>query len=146
MILPDVNVLVSAFREGAEHHREYADWLADLVSGADELALVDSVVSGFVRIVTNPRISQPPASTSLALAFVNDLRRARRVTWLPPTGTVWDQLAVLAVNDRAIAGNLFPDGYLAATAIVHGASIATADRGFARFPGLRWFDPVDALR
>ena len=54
MILPDVNVLVYAFREGSQHHQQYVDWLTDLVSGADELALSDLVVSGFVRIVTKP--------------------------------------------------------------------------------------------
>jgi len=142
VILPDVNVLVYAFREGAENHREYADWLTDLLSGADELALVDTVLAGFVRIVTHPRISQPPASTSLALDFVADLRNARRAVWLSPTAAVWDQFAELSSHDRAIGGNLVPDAYLAATAIVHGAKIATADRGFARFPGLRWFDPI----
>ncbi|MCX5042174.1 PIN domain-containing protein [Aldersonia sp. NBC_00410] len=142
MILPDVNVLVYAFREGAENHREYTDWLTDLLSGADELALVDAVLAGFVRIVTHPRISQPPASTSLALDFVADLRKARRAVWLPPTTAVWEQFAELSRRDRAIGGNLVPDAYLAATAIVHGAEIATADRGFARFPGLRWFDPM----
>lgn len=142
MILPDVNVLVHAFREGAENHREYADWLTDLLSGADELALVDSVIAGFVRVVTNPRISRPPASTALALEFVSGLRNARRAVWLPPTAAVWDQFAELAHHDRAIGGNLVPDAYLAATAIVHGAELATADRGFGRFPKLRWFDPM----
>ncbi|HEY5858421.1 MAG TPA: TA system VapC family ribonuclease toxin [Aldersonia sp.] len=143
MILLDVNVLVHAFREGSQHHQQYVDWLTDLVSGTDELALSDLVVSGFVRIVTHPRICRPPAPTDRALAFVADLRRARRVTWLNPSDAVWEQFGELARQDRAIRANLVPDAYLAATAIVNGAKLATADHGFARFPGLRWFDPTE---
>lgn len=144
MILPDVSVLVYAFREGSDRHREYADWLGDLVSGADELALSDLTVGGFVRIVTHPRLCRPPASLTRALAFVADLRQARRVTWLSPSDAVWDQFGELARQDQAIRANLVPDAYLAATAMVNGARLATADRGFARFPGLRWFDPAGA--
>lgn len=142
MILPDVNVLVYAFREGAQDHRHYADWLAGIVAGADELALVDTVLLGFVRVVTNPRIADPPAETARALAFVRVLREAPRSAWLGSGKAVWEHLQVLADEDRHIAGNLLPDAYLAAVALAHNATVATADRGFARFPGIRWFDPA----
>lgn len=45
-------------------------------------------------------------------------------------------------REAAISGNLVPDAYLAAVALAHGCRVATADRGFARFPGLDWFDPA----
>ncbi|MDQ3642021.1 MAG: hypothetical protein M3450_11325 [Actinomycetota bacterium] len=35
-----------------------------------------------------------------------------------------------------------PDAHLAAVAVAHGCRLATADRGFARFPALDWFDPA----
>lgn len=141
MILPDVNVLVYAFREGEHDHRVYSDWLVGLISGEDELALLDTVLAGFVRVVTNARVSDPPASLSRALGFVEDLRTARRVRWLMPGNAVWEHLGAFAMKDRGIAGNRVPDAYIAASAIVNGAQLATADRGFARFPELRWFDP-----
>lgn len=145
MILPDINVLVYAFREGEQHSARYKEWLVDLVSGADELALLDSVLAGFVRVVTNPRIAAPPASTARALAFVEDLRTAPKSRWLNPGGSVWETFSSLASQDRSVGGsNLVPDAYIAANAIVHGAALATADRSFARFRGLRWFDPADA--
>lgn len=142
MILPDVNVLVYAFRREAERHERYAAWLAELVAGADELGLHDCVISGVTRIVTNPRIVAEPAPMPVVLAFLHRLRTARRARWIPSSPATWDAFAHLADTDRALTGNLVPDAHLAATAIAHGCRLATADRGFARFAGLDHFDPA----
>ena len=142
MILPDVNVLVYAFRREATRHEDYAAWLAEAVAGEEEIALHDPSLLGFVRIVTNHRIVPTPAPTALALEFVTRLRTARRSRWLPAGPASWNRLCALADRDRGIAGNLVPDAHLAAVALVHGCRLATADRGFARFPGLDWFDPA----
>lgn len=142
MILPDVNVLVYAFRREAERHDAYAAWLAAMVAGGEEIALHDAALTGFVRIVTNPRIVPTPAPTRLALEFVARLRTARRSRWLPAGSACWTRLGELADRDRGITGNLVPDAHLAAVALAHGCRLATADRGFARFPGLDWFDPA----
>jgi len=142
VILPDVNVLVYAFRREADEHERYASWLADVVAGADELALHDHALLGVVRIVTNPRIMPKPAPISLALEFVGRLHTASRARWLPAGPASWRHLGDLADHDRGITGNLVPDAYLAALALAHGCRLATADRGFARFPRLDWFDPA----
>ena len=144
MILTDVNVLVYAFRQEAPQHESYARWLDALVDGAQELALHDLPLLGMVRIVTNPRIFRPPAPTSLALEFIQRLMEARRARWLSPGPRPWSRVVTLSGTDRARAGNLAPDAFLAALAITHGCRLATADRGFARFPGLDWFDPATA--
>lgn len=141
MILPDVNVLVYALRREAEQHERYARWLNGIVAGDDELALHDLPLTGFVRIVTNPRIMADPTPTPLALEFVERLRTARRSRWLPAGPAAWDAFTTFAATDRAIRGNLVPDAFLAALAVTHGCRLATADRGFARFPGLRTVDP-----
>lgn len=79
MILPDVNVLVYAFRREAVDHDRYASWLsATLVRS--ELALVETVLLGMIRIVTSPRIMTEPAPTPVALRFVNLLLGAPRST------------------------------------------------------------------
>jgi toxin-antitoxin system PIN domain toxin len=144
VILPDVNVLVYAYRREANGHDAYAAWLTDLVSGADELALVDHCLAGMVRIVTNPRIVTDPAPTAHALSFVGRLRAAARARTVASTAATWTTLAELVEGDRGITGNLVPDAYLAALAISNGCRLATADRGFARFPGLDHFDPAAA--
>jgi uncharacterized protein len=142
LILPDVNTLVYAFRREAERHERYASWLAGMVAGGDDLALTDVVTIGFVRIVTNPRIFAAPAPTADAVSFVDALRSGPRVRWLPPTKAAWDAFGAIVREDRAARGNLVPDAWLAALAVAHGARIATADRGFARFAGIDAFDPV----
>lgn len=146
MILPDVNVLVFAFRKEANHHQRYAEWLAQVVSGSDELALHDLTLSGVVRIVTNRRIFAQPAPTELALDFVDRLISAKRARWLPNGKSPWTKLRDLASIDASVAGNLVPDSFLASLAITNGCRLATADRGFARFQGLDWFDPAAQSR
>ncbi|MGH9164888.1 MAG: TA system VapC family ribonuclease toxin [Acidimicrobiales bacterium] len=142
MILPDVNVLVYAYRRETPAHERYTAWLSELASGADELALVDSTLTGFLRIVTSRRIYPDPAPTTDALAFVDGLRRARRCRWLASGEAAWTAFAALVTVDRQVQGNLVPDAWLAALAVAHGCRLATADRGFARFEGLDWFDPA----
>lgn len=142
MILTDVNVLVYAFRREAEAHDRYAAWLADLVGGTEELGLHDAVLAGFTRVVTSGRIFATPAPTAAALEFVERLTTARRARWLSGPGAVWTRFTSLVRDDAGISGNLVPDAHLAAVALTQGCRLATADRGFARFPGLDWFHPV----
>lgn len=146
MIVPDVNVLVYAFRTEAGHHQVYRDWLADLVGGADELGLCSESLVGFLRVVTNRRVMRPPAPTGTAMGFLGRLVEGRRSTWLTGTGPTWAALSRLTGADPGISGNLVPDAQLAAICLGNGAHLATADRGFARFPGLRWFDPAEGSR
>ena len=100
--------------------------------GAEELALVDTVLAGFVRVVTNPRFLEEPSAPSKAMSFVSALRAAERARWVPAGHQVWQSLERLVAADRGIRGNRVPDAYLAAVAITHGCRLATADRGFAR--------------
>lgn len=141
MILPDVNVLVYAFRREAVNHERYASWLSTTIASS-ELALVETVLLGMVRIVTSPRIMSDPAPTPVALRFVDTLLAAPRARRLVPTAATWDRLQSLAASDEQVRGPLVPDAWLAAMALSHGCRVATADRGFARFEGLDWFTPV----
>jgi toxin-antitoxin system PIN domain toxin len=144
VILADVNVLVYAFRREVPRHQEYASWLTAVVAGTDEFALHEAPLAGFVRIVTNAHIFERPAPTSVALEFVHRLVRAPRSRWLSASEVTWSRFRSLLAQDAVVRGNLVPDALLAAMAMAHGCRLATADRGFARFPGLDWFDPVAA--
>jgi len=143
VIVPDVNVLVYAYRREARCHEQYSAWLADLVAGSAELGLVESALTGFVRIVTNPRVVADPAPTGEALRFVRALRAAPRARSLAATDATWAQVEAFARTDHQVRGNLVPDAWLAAVVRSHGGRLATADRGFARFEGLDWFDPAE---
>jgi toxin-antitoxin system PIN domain toxin len=142
VILPDVNVFAYAFRRESPDHERYASWLSDLVGGTDDLGLCEATLVGFLRIVTNPRIYADPAPMDAALHFARVVRSAPRARWLAVTEATWSALDTVAGRDRQVVGNRVPDAWLAALARSHGCRLATADRGFARFEGLDWFDPV----
>lgn len=142
MICPDVNVLVYAYRRDFDEHEALRTWLDASLDGPESLGLVDTVLTGFLRVVTNRRIFANPAPTSAALSFVNAVRAAPAARPLRATEAAWQQFARFAARDALIVGNLVPDAWIAALAISAGARVATADAGFARFEGLTWFNPA----
>lgn len=141
MILLDVNVLVYAFREGAPQHAAYADWLRQAAAAEEPCGVDDAALSGMLRIVPNPRIFDTPAPIAQALAFVEPLRGQPSVIPAKPGPRHWSVFARLC-NEAGAKGDLIPDAWLAALAIESGSELITADRGFARFPGLRWRHPL----
>lgn len=143
MILPDVNMLIYAFRRESPRHEEYAQWLAETVA-ANEVALVESVLTGFLRIVTHRRIYADPAPMVDALAFVTALRAAPKARTLAATAATWERMRSIVRTDPQVRGPLDPDAWLAAMALSHGCRLATADRGSARYSRLDYFDPVSA--
>ena len=142
MLLPDVNILVYAFREDAPRHAEYKAWLHEQLNGYEPIGLSDVALSGVLRILTHPRIFVPPTPLSNALAFVSALRARRNCVIIAPAARHWEIFTALCIS-AAVKGNLVPDAYFAALAIEHGCEWITADRGFARYPGLRWRHPLD---
>ena len=143
MIVADVNLLVYAYRPESDRHELAAAWLATTLSGTEEVGLLDVVLGGFLRIVTNSKIFADPAPANHALSFVEALAAASKARWVPSTPAIWRTLRELIDHDSRLHGNMIPDTLLAAITIAHGARLATCDRGFARFPGLRWFDPLN---
>jgi len=142
VILLDVNVVLYAYRRDAPRHEHYAAWLHEALRGPDDVALADHVLTAVVRIATSPAFVATPVSSTEALTYVDAIRSAPTARQVIATQATWERFAALVDGDPAIRGNLVPDAWLAALALSHGASIATADRGFGRFPGLVHFDPA----
>ena len=141
MLLVDVNVLTYAYREEMPGHRSYLNWLRHCVESERPYGLSDLVLSGFVRVVTHPGIFSPPSPLKSALQFVNELRAQPNCVIVAPGPRHWEIFNRLCQAARA-TGNLVADAYLAALAIESGSELITADRDFARFPGLRWRHPL----
>lgn len=141
MILPDVNVLIYAFREDAPEHRAYRGWLESVVNGREAFALSELVLSGVLRVLTHPRIFDPPTPLAAAMEFADALRGQPHARLLTPGPRHWEIFTHLLSAGNA-KGNLVPDAYHAALAIEHGCEWQTTDRDFARFPGLRWRHPL----
>lgn len=141
MILIDVNVLVYAHRQDADRHTAYRSWLEQTVNSDAPFGLSDLVLSGFLRVVTSPRIFRPPTPTETALTEVTRLRARPKRVRVGPGARHWDIFTRLC-RDAGAKGNLIADAYLAALAIESGSEWITADRDYARFPGLRWRHPL----
>jgi toxin-antitoxin system PIN domain toxin len=142
LVLPDVNVLVYAYREDAEDHDAYHGWLDELVNAEAPFAISELVLSAFVRIVTHPRIWSPAATTDEAFGFVNTIIDQPNCVPVAPGHRHWGLFERLCRSVSA-RGNLVPDAYLAALAIESGSEWVTTDRDYSRFPGLRWRHPLD---
>lgn len=141
MRIPDVNVLVYAYRKDTPRHAEYKAWLEDVVNSPEAFAMPDLILSGFLRVVTHPRVFDPPSLFDHALIFAEHIRLASNCVPVQPGPRHWSIFTSLCREVDA-KGNLIPDAYLAALAIETGSEWITTDRDFSRFKGLRWRHPL----
>ncbi|GAA4375756.1 type II toxin-antitoxin system VapC family toxin [Agromyces bauzanensis] len=140
MRIPDVNVLVGAFRADAAGHAELRQWLLRTLSDGEPLGLTPPVSAGVVRVLTHARIFNTPDTLADALAHLEALRGNPAVVEVGPGPRHWDSFSRLC-READARGNLVADAAHAAIAIEHDATWVTLDRDFARFPGLRWEVP-----
>ncbi|MGH9339512.1 MAG: type II toxin-antitoxin system VapC family toxin [Acidobacteriota bacterium] len=140
MFLIDVNVLVYAHREDADQHVEYLRWIERLINSEEAYGVSELVLSGFLRIVTHPKIFQDPSPLKLALNFTARFRDRPNAVAVNPGERHW-RIFTRLCRDSGARGNLVSDAYLAALAIESGSTWITTDRDYARFSGLRWRHP-----
>lgn len=142
MQLVDVNVLIYAHREDTPDHPRFRSWLESWLGSESAFGMSDLVLSGFVRIVTHPRVFQQPTPLHLALEFVRAIRSRPNRVAIAPGPRHWDIFTRLCEQTEA-RGNLVPDAFLAAMAIESGSEWITTDRDYSRFSGLRWRHPLN---
>jgi len=141
VILIDANILIYAQSEDAPSHQRARTWLDAQLSGVARVGLPWGSLLAFLRVMTNPRIFRRPVPMDVALAQVTDWLSADPV-WVPqPTERHLHILGNL-LSGQGIFGNLVSDAHLAALAIEHGLTLCSTDGDFARFPGLRWVNPL----
>ena len=141
MILVDANLLLYAYDPRAEQHEASRQWLEAVLTGTDLVRFGWATLWAFLRISTNPAVYQHPLSTAEGESIVSSWLDQPRVDILEPADRHWEILRRLLVAGQ-VRGPLVMDAALAALAIEHGATLATTDRDFARFPGLRWRNPL----
>jgi uncharacterized protein len=139
--VPDLNLLIYSVDERAEEHLAALDWWNATLSGTETVGLAWSVLLGFVRLTTNPRIVQVPMTAGEALDYVDRWLSQEVTTVLEPTSRHAQVLRDL-LGRTGTGGNLVADAHLAAIAIEHGAQLCSADRDFDRFKGLDWANPL----
>jgi hypothetical protein len=140
VILPDVTVLLHAFREDSVDHARYRRWLDGIVNGDEAYGMSPQVLCSVARIATHPKVYAQPSRIENALTFARVLLEQPTCTVVQPGPrhfSIFDDLCRKAATN----GNLVQDAWLAALAIESGCEWISTDGDYARFPGLRWRRP-----
>lgn len=145
MIIPDVNLLLYASIDAFAEHAAARRWWEERLNGDVEIGLAGVALFGFVRIATNPRIFDPPLPLEDCLARVESWLERTQVSFLLPGPRHLD-IAFRLLCELGVAANLTTDVQLAALAIEYQAELHSNDADFARFPQLRWINPLEKRR
>jgi toxin-antitoxin system PIN domain toxin len=140
-MLIDASLLLYSVDSLSPEHERASVWLAEQLNGDRRVGIPWESLTAFVRIGTNPRATTRPLQPAEAWRFVEAWLAAAPV-WIPvPTESHADVLGDL-IRTHRIGGNLIPDAHLAALAIEHGLELCSTDTDFARFPEIRWRNPL----
>jgi toxin-antitoxin system PIN domain toxin len=141
MIIPDANLLLYAVVDAFAQHARARAWLDDIMNGDEIVALLPVAIFAFVRVATNRRVLDPPVALEEALHCVEQWLEQPHVHLLAP-GPRHLEVAFGLLRTVGSAGDLTTDAQLAAAAIEHQAELHSNDSDFARFPQLRWVNPL----
>jgi toxin-antitoxin system PIN domain toxin len=145
MSIPDINVLLYAVDNTSLSHEPCFQWLNAALNSDEQVGFTWHVITGFVRLSTNPKVAQHPLTTSQAFSYVESwLSRPRTLILVPKQ----NHLATFRgfLEKAGTAGNLTSDAHLAAFAVDYHGEIISCDSDFAQFPGLKWFNPINKQR
>jgi toxin-antitoxin system PIN domain toxin len=141
MILPDVSILVHAYNSGSPHCDAARAWWEETLTLPRPVGLPWATMLGFIRITTHRGILSNPLFPKDAIQRVQSWLAVPGVEILTP-GEQHSEILFGLLAAVGTAGNLTTDAHLAALAIEYQAELASTDTDFARFPGVRWFNPV----
>lgn len=142
MILVDANLLVYAHVREMPQHEAARKWLDGALNEEPRVGFPWVSLLAFVRLTTNPRIFTSPLELTDAWSQV-EAWLDQPSAWIPtPTEKHRDVLGHLLKAQTGLRGNLIPDAHLAALTLEHGLTLYSADSDFARFPNLRWKNPL----
>jgi toxin-antitoxin system PIN domain toxin len=140
-MLLDANLLIYAHDASSPFHARAHAWIEEQLNGPRRVAIPWPSVLAFLRLTTNPRVTGRPLSPAQAWHHVEDWF-ASPVAWAPVPTEGHRQLLGRLVTELQLGANLIPDAHLAALAMEHGLEVCSADADFARFPDLRWRNPL----
>ena len=141
MIVLDANILLSAQDSTSAYHVAARNWVDQVFSGTETVGLPWQSLWAFLRISTNKQIYAAPLTREQAIDVVEDWMELPQLQLMVPGDKHWELLKEMLLKGR-VRGPQSTDAQLAAITIEHGGILYTADHGFARFPGLRWVNPL----
>lgn len=141
MIVLDANILLYAYDSASPHHPKARLWIEESLSGTTTVGLPWQTISAFLRIMTNPKLPGERFALEEAVRLVDSWLEQPNVRLLAPTEDHWLLFRQMILEGQA-SGALAADAQLAALTMEYGGVLFTTDRDFARFPGLRWTNPL----
>jgi uncharacterized protein len=141
VILLDANLLVYANDESAPEHEIARPWFDSRLNGPARVGLPWASLFAFVRLVSNPAIVRNPVAPAVAWERAREWL-ALETVWIPEPGPAHGDLLTTLLARRWMTSRLVPDAHLAALALEHGLVLCSSDGDFARFPNLRWENPL----
>jgi hypothetical protein len=141
MILVDANLLLYAEDSLSAQHRAAREWWDRQLSGIEPVALCWPVLTAFIRIGTNVRLLRRPLTLPEAVERTQSWFDQPCVRLIQPSDRHWAIFQGMLQTGKAVA-NLVSDAHLAALAVEHNCTLHSTDADFARFPGLKWVNPL----
>jgi hypothetical protein len=139
----DANLLLYAYDGASLRHREAKKWLESIFSQNELIGLPWQSVLAFLRIISDTRLPGSRLSLKDAAGIVETWAELPHVRFLSPGEGHWRFLRQMLITGDA-KGRMGSDAELAALTIEHGGTLYSNDRDFARFPGLRWVNPLES--
>lgn len=134
MIAVDTNILVYAHRAELPKHEAAAAKLVSLAEGPAAWALPVFCLGEFLRVVTHPRLFDPPFTAAEAGRALARVLESPSLEVISP-GPSFPELLLNAVREADAVGNLVFDAQIVAVCREAGVRVLlTEDRDFDRFP------------
>ena len=105
------------------------------------MVLCGPVLFGFLRIATSRHAYARPLTLEQASGLIKKWLNHPSVQFTELSRPDFDRSLTLLM-EIGTGGNLTTDAQIAALALRLRATIHTADVDYARFPGVRWFNPL----
>jgi len=141
MIVLDANLLLYAYDSMSPHHSKARSWIEQTFSSGETIGLPWQTITAFLRIMTNPKFPGERFRIEEAVEIVDRWLEQPNLRLLNPGDTHWSVLRKVILDGQA-PGPLVSDAQVAAITVEYGGVLYTTDRDFARFPGLRWKNPL----
>jgi uncharacterized protein len=141
VILVDANILLYAEDKLSPQHEAARTWWDAQLSGSSPVCLCWTVIGAFIRIASNSRVFENPLSLAQTIKRVQSWLDQPCARLVEPTDRHWLVFQLMLTEGQAL-GNLVSDAHLAALAVQHGCELMSTDMDFARFPRLKWTNPL----
>ncbi|HVW07320.1 MAG TPA: TA system VapC family ribonuclease toxin [Bryobacteraceae bacterium] len=142
MTIVDANILLYAYDSSAAQNPAAVAWLNDLFQTGETVGLPWVVIWAFLRVTTNPRLLRGAKPVPEIFSVISEWLKQPGIVLLNP-GPLHADILNRLLSDYGVAGPMVSDAVIAALALEYGATVASTDQDFRRFPEVRWINPLN---